>query len=965
MTQNSFAVVTAALEASMGPGRPSGEWTKFCCPVHEADGRRHRPSLGVKHLADAGRTKVQCYAGCPDEQVLDTLGLTVRDLYDAPIAVGSGSRAPAPAPKPRAVSRADRAIDAAGLPLSRPKPDLGRQLSAWKHKATYPYMSESGEIAGEVIRKEATFEHGREKAFSQRRWDPHTGWVAEGFEPLPFQLPQLLDAIGNGRTVYVVEGEKDVLTAQAYGLDATTNAGGALAWSEDHARWLTGARSVVIVADRDAPGYRRADRVRTSLEGLVDRVRVVQARSGKDLTDHLAAGQRLADLDPIPVLDPDPTTPLALTDTRPSTDGGFLMGEFFRDDAVVYHDDTVDSGSQHFVRFMQQLLQQLLMIASRIEEQRRRDAARAEAKSEEAAREYAARMAAERKAIETRLAAMAKSGWVNASRGDIAAAMRDAAAWAPDSAAAKKALSELASHVRQRFGVHVDTTTGYVTVDAPELAEKLAAAELERATAARITTARDHMVSVVGADKALTESAKASLFSDIEEWRRNPNGRSLTGLAKKVEAAAGAKMARKFRFVAAYLGTPDELVPIDELGAVTVLSATNELRKMAEPLVDPAEEAKPRIDALMQRYRDRVLHGVDPTPVTDQLKRVVAVLPEEDQKKVRAEAVKIRNEPTVEYKPLWPNHVDRAELDAAVRMYAAMAPQVEAMAVKDEPLNPVGEIDAAGAEQLRQQAEKHRRFIEHAAEKGEGLHPVEKAQLKSVMKIIEAGGGPTSVPELLFADDRSAAAVDAERSEQIAHQASTDTRRQLDQILGKGAVPPTAARDAREEIASLIDAHTQLAAGRVNILDVEDRGVAEKVYAKLAAAGAGESTQTEVRSHIEKATSNAMAAGQAARRIQTHWTARAEQAAADRSGAMAYDSSERRATTAAGMRAAGVSEDVIAGRMAADASHAAPPNAAVKNPPGGGAKGRTTAPGQGVHRATHRRGRGDQRGQGK
>ncbi|MCP9625251.1 toprim domain-containing protein [Nocardia otitidiscaviarum] len=966
--QGSFAVVTAALEAATGPGRPAGGWVKFCCPVHEADGRHHRPSLGVKHLADVGRTKIRCYAGCPDEQILDTLGLRVRDLYDAPITRGSTTGRAAAAPRPRQVSRADRAIDAAGLPLSRPKPDLGQQISGWRQQAVYPYVRDNGEVAGEVIRREATFTGGRKKEFSQRRWDPDTGaWVREGFEPIPFRLPELLDAVAAGRTVYVVEGEKDVLTAAAYGITATTNAGGALSWTSAHAGWLTGAASVVIVADRDAPGYRRADRVRDSLEGLVDHVRVVQARTGKDLTDHLMAGHRLADLDPVPVLDPSPSLPLAPSDihTQLSTDGGFLMGDFFRDDAVVYHDDTVDSGGQHFVRFMQQLLQQFLVIAQRIEAQRRQDAAEAKANGEQAEREYAARMAAEQKAVETRLVAMAKHGWGNASRSEIAAAARDAAAWSSDSAVAHKALSELASHVQQRFGVHVDTATGYVTVDAPELADQLAAAELERATAARVDTARDEMVALIGADADLTESAKAALYADIDTWRRNPDGHSLAGLTKKVQAAAGDKTATRVRFVAAYLATPNIEVPIEELGATSTLSATNELRKMAQPLVDPAEEVKPRIDALLVRYQDRLRYGVDTTTVTDQLKKAVSVLPAEEQQTVRAHAVKIRNAPTAEHKPLWPNHVDRQELDAVVRLYAAMAPQVEAMAVAEQPLNPAGQVDAVGAEQLKKQADRHRRTIEHAADAGEGLHPLEKTQLKSVLRVIEAGGGPEMVPELLFCDDRSAAAVDADRSEQIAHETSAHARRQLDQILDMGAVDPSTVRACRDEIASVLDAQTAVAAGRANVIDLQDRGADDKLVAKLAAVGVAENVRDRVRDHLDTATSSAMAAGQSARRIQARWSERTEQIAESRSGAVAYDSAERRAATEASMRAAGVSTDTIAGRMAADVSHAHPPKAGLNTPPARGGKARRTQPGQGIHRATHRRGRGDQRGYGK
>ena len=61
------------------------------------------------------------------------------------------------------------------------------------------------------------------------------------------------------------------------GVPATCNAAGAGKWKPEHARWLEGARRVVIIADRDAPGFRHAEKVADSLAGLVGEVRVVAA----------------------------------------------------------------------------------------------------------------------------------------------------------------------------------------------------------------------------------------------------------------------------------------------------------------------------------------------------------------------------------------------------------------------------------------------------------------------------------------------------------------------------------------------------------------------------------------------------------------------------------------------------------------------------------------------------------------
>lgn len=57
-----------------GPGR----W-KAQCPAHED----RRPSLSIKHTD--GRTLVYCFAGCEANDVLAAVGLSLSDLFDAPL----------------------------------------------------------------------------------------------------------------------------------------------------------------------------------------------------------------------------------------------------------------------------------------------------------------------------------------------------------------------------------------------------------------------------------------------------------------------------------------------------------------------------------------------------------------------------------------------------------------------------------------------------------------------------------------------------------------------------------------------------------------------------------------------------------------------------------------------------------------------------------------------------------------
>ncbi|MEC3956100.1 toprim domain-containing protein [Nocardia sp. CDC153] len=265
--------------------------------MHEADGRRHRPSLGVVYNRQRQRTVVRCFAGCSDEDVLERLGLRVRDLFDGPpVQRGALTR------ETSEPGLADRAILAAGLTLSAHRRDYGPPIGRPRRIAAYIYRWPDGSAAGCVFRVRTLHRQGYVKSFYQQR-RTESGWEYGGFAHVPFHLPEVIEAVRDGRDIFVCEGEADVLTATHAGLTATCNAGGANGWHRDHAEWLRGARRVWVVADRDAPGYRHAAKVAESLSDVVAELRVVQARDGKDLSDHCDAGHQISELEPVPVLD--------------------------------------------------------------------------------------------------------------------------------------------------------------------------------------------------------------------------------------------------------------------------------------------------------------------------------------------------------------------------------------------------------------------------------------------------------------------------------------------------------------------------------------------------------------------------------------------------------------------------------------------------------------------------------------
>ncbi|WP_293049261.1 toprim domain-containing protein [Mycobacterium sp.] len=137
-----------------------------------------------------------------------------------------------------------------------------------------------------------------------------------------------VDRIADAETVYVVEGEKDVLAMESEGAAAVCSAMGA---GKAHlANWTPlRDKSVIIVADKDIPGYRHAAQVAEQLDGLAASIRTVEAATGKDAADHIAAGHSLDEFTPaadITEAAADKDDPAGVT-WRPVDLGPYLRGE--------------------------------------------------------------------------------------------------------------------------------------------------------------------------------------------------------------------------------------------------------------------------------------------------------------------------------------------------------------------------------------------------------------------------------------------------------------------------------------------------------------------------------------------------------------------------------------------------------------------------------------------------------------
>jgi hypothetical protein len=218
------------------------------CPAHED----REPSLSIGQGREGA--VLNCHRDCEPDAVLEALGMSAADLFDEPRAQDRGP---------------------------------GFQVMA-----TYTYTDESGAPLFFAERRIP-------KAFRQYHVrDGQKIWNLQGVRRVLYRLPQVIEAVKNGQTIYIAEGEKDVHAIEAAGGVATCNPMGAGKWRDEYAAVLAGAAAVVIVADRDDAGRKHAAQIAASLGGVAASVTVAEAAEGKDVADHLAAGLGLGELRP-------------------------------------------------------------------------------------------------------------------------------------------------------------------------------------------------------------------------------------------------------------------------------------------------------------------------------------------------------------------------------------------------------------------------------------------------------------------------------------------------------------------------------------------------------------------------------------------------------------------------------------------------------------------------------------------
>jgi putative DNA primase/helicase len=183
--------------------------------------------------------------------------------------------------------------DGGGEPYSKPNGNGGIHSDLGPIKATYDYLDELGERLFQVVKYEPL---NSPKQFRQRTGPEQKKWSIKGVRIVPYRLPELITAVAGKRTIFLVEGEKDVETLRAHGVPATCNAMGAGKWRKDFAAFFDGA-DVVICGDNDAPGRDHVQDVARKLKGRPRRIRILDLarfwadiEESDDISDWFARG---------------------------------------------------------------------------------------------------------------------------------------------------------------------------------------------------------------------------------------------------------------------------------------------------------------------------------------------------------------------------------------------------------------------------------------------------------------------------------------------------------------------------------------------------------------------------------------------------------------------------------------------------------------------------------------------------
>lgn len=232
------------------------------CPIHNDHTASMTVSKGKKGIL------IHCHAGCETKSILEVVGLRESDLfYDSNV--------------------------------TKVKQDWKDRLEHSKKKKIveiYDYVDEGGKYLYSKIRFEKD-ENGKKEMLygvlnKEKDWFQYG---LKGKHKTLYNLLEIREAAAQKRTIYYVEGEKDVETLRGLGLIATT-AGSSGDWRRFFSKYFSGV-DVVLLPDNDEAGEKLTERIISDLIGVVNSIKVVKTseRDHGDVTDYFQDGYTIED----------------------------------------------------------------------------------------------------------------------------------------------------------------------------------------------------------------------------------------------------------------------------------------------------------------------------------------------------------------------------------------------------------------------------------------------------------------------------------------------------------------------------------------------------------------------------------------------------------------------------------------------------------------------------------------------
>lgn len=217
------------------------------CPAHND----HNPSLSISYSNDKTRINLYCFAGCKTENILNSVGLTIKNLYVT---------------------------------------EKGNNIMK---KTTYTYYNANSTIA--YIKTRTDNIDGTKNFFFEQ---PNGTKGIKGIQHELYNLPAVLSA----NKVYFVEGEKCANAVIEQGYVATTLDTGAKSPWYLHYNECLKEKEIIIIPDNDTPGLNYAKMILQNVP-TARIVKLPDLSEKEDIYDWLTMGHSMTEIDELPTFE--------------------------------------------------------------------------------------------------------------------------------------------------------------------------------------------------------------------------------------------------------------------------------------------------------------------------------------------------------------------------------------------------------------------------------------------------------------------------------------------------------------------------------------------------------------------------------------------------------------------------------------------------------------------------------------